>query len=118
MQDDDSRVEPQPHGARPEVKRRLGTLDEEDSVSVAAPEPLQSKPRRPPPGAVGLRAAPAGRKEVSEKAVEARSESRRRVREARDQHRQRVWDKLDEARRRADEKRPRIDGFRPARGDE
>ena len=116
MEDDDSRMEARPSATRPEVRRQIGKLDEEDSVSVLAPSPIRRG--KAPPGAVGLRATPPGRQEVTDKAVEARSESRQRVREARDQHRQRVWDKLDEARRRADEKRPRIDKFRPRRGED
>jgi hypothetical protein len=111
-------VEDKPSATRSEVRRQIGKLEEEDSVNVMAPTPVLKKGRRAP-GTVGLRAVPPGRrKEVSETAVAARTESRQRVREARDEHRQRVWDKLDEARRRADEKRPRIDKFRPTRDGE
>jgi hypothetical protein len=114
MQDEESKVEARPQGAKPEVKAKIGRLDSEESVSLAAPSPIKKGTKAVPRAAVGLRAAVPS-SEVSPKGVEARNQTRQRVREDRDKHRQKVWDKLDEARRKAEEKRPRLDRFKPLR---
>ena len=114
MEDDESKVEARPRAAQADAKRRIGRMDVENSVSAVGPSPLERGSRQVPPGSIGLRTrarAPA----VSEKSVAVRTEVRAKVGQRRDEHRQRVWDKLDEARRRADEKRPRMDRFKPHR---
>ncbi len=117
MQDEESRVEPRPAAVAPEARRAIGKLEPEESVSIAAPSPVQKGRKQKPRAAVGLRAAVPAR-DASPKSMETRNVTRQRVREDRDKHRQQVWDKLDEARRRADEKRPRVDRFRPTRLDD
>jgi hypothetical protein len=114
MLDTDSKVEALPNARKPESKRTLGHMGNEESVSITAPSPFKKGLRVVPRGAVGLRAAPA-QPSVSEKAVATHGAIRQKVREGRDQHRQKVWDKLDLARQKADEKKPRLDKFSPRR---
>ena len=115
MEDTDSKVEALPQAKKPEAKRTLGRLDNEDSVSISSPSPLKKGTKLVPRGAIGFRAAPE-RASMSERAVETHGAIRQKVREGRDQHRQKVWDKLDTARQKADEKKPRLDKFSPRRG--
>ena len=117
MEAEDSTLEERPTATRPEARRTIGKLDEEDSVSLMKPSPLQKGRKKQPRAGVGLRAASESQ-DVSEKGVEARNASRSKVREGRDQHRQRVWDKLDAARKAGDERRTRFERFRPLRDGE
>ncbi len=106
-----AQLEDLPAGRKPAVRRTLGRLEAEDSVSLTAPSPIKKGARAVPRAVVGLRAAvPAT---LSSKAVEARNATRDKVRATKDEKRQRVWDKLDAARKAAQEKLPRLDRFNP-----
>jgi hypothetical protein len=71
--------------------------------------------KRPPPGSVGLRAAPrrpasAGDK-ADDKVESARSQVRERVEGTKEEHRKKVWEKLDSAKRLATDKLSRLRSF-------
>jgi hypothetical protein len=114
---EDSKLEERPSGARPDARRTIGRIDQEDSVNLDAPPEVLKGRNKTRSGGVGLRAATDSR-DASDKAAQARNEARQKVREGRDERRQRVWDKLDEARRKADERSTRLERFRPKRDHE
>jgi len=112
-QEEPTTVEALPQAATTKVRRMIGKMGGEDTVTISAPAPFKKGTRSLPRGTAGLRAPPPQKQEGTVSAVS--SEMRDKVQANRESRRQQVWDKLDAAKKRADERAPRLMRFVPVR---
>ncbi|MEO0461419.1 MAG: hypothetical protein AAF219_11295 [Myxococcota bacterium] len=117
MSDEESKVEFHHRGNAPTTRKKLALMDDESSVTLNAPSPVQNRPAQKSPGAVGFRQAVQSPDDLPGK-TERRRNVKQSLREKRDEKRQGMWDKLDNARRSATERYKRYTSFEPFRAGE
>jgi hypothetical protein len=99
-----------PTATRPEVRRTVGKIEREDSVTLTSPGPIKKGTRVVPSGAVGLRAATTN-SAGSPKVDAAMSAVKQKLASSRSERQRAVWDKLDSAHKKASAKQERINVF-------